>query len=41
MSYNDENLQYLFDVSMYFAKKCNKKPDKNQVYGLGRWWPEE
>lgn len=34
-----EILQQLFGVSMYFSKKCNKKPDKNQVYGWDQRWP--
>jgi len=39
-SYGYENLQQLFGVSMYFAKKCNKKPDKNQVCRWHKWWPK-
>jgi hypothetical protein len=38
-SCSNENLQQLFGVSMYFSKKCNKKPDKNQVSGLANAGP--
>ena len=33
-----ENLRKLFGVSMYFSKKCNKKPDFHQVCSLDRQW---